>query len=239
MKLEWQPGSMIEAGSKDGEARKLKCARVVGDLHVYVAESGTPSYGFGIFDDGVCSMVVICDQYFGTPEQQMALMSAAFEHVYGASDLFSSHQSMIEASPLRPGQQDQRIDQEAMMIALLGSGKHDVAELRRRGHAAYALRGLVGEVGEVADSIKVWIDYGRPLGNLLEELSDVLFFVAYLAEIQGWTLRDVALAQISKLRDKFGGIWTREKAAASKPIEDPALRSTLEWIASGGRKQIP
>jgi NTP pyrophosphatase (non-canonical NTP hydrolase) len=97
----------------------------------------------------------------------------------------------------------------------------------RQGQASYGLRKMCEESGEVSREIKLWMDYGKPLNKpaLLEELGDVLFSIAFSAEVHGWTLADVAKSQIEKIRSKFGGRWTREKAQEQESLK--SIKTTL------------
>lgn len=66
----------------------------------------------------------------------------------------------------------------------------------------YAFLGLPGEVGEVCSIVAkirrdgVSFDYQQ---NIKKELGDVLWFVAAIASDHGFTLEDVARANINKL----------------------------------------
>lgn len=68
-----------------------------------------------------------------------------------------------------------------------------------------AALGLAGESGEVADQVKKFQypskpgDGGRTYQNLVEELGDVLWYAALLADAIGTTLDDVAGGNIAKL----------------------------------------
>ncbi|QAA35234.1 nucleotide pyrophosphohydrolase [Clostridium manihotivorum] len=61
--------------------------------------------------------------------------------------------------------------------------------------------GLGGEAGEVQDYIKKVLFHGHKLDKekLKEELGDVLWYIGYLAYIQGMTLEEIAIANIEKL----------------------------------------
>lgn len=72
--------------------------------------------------------------------------------------------------------------------------------------------GLVGEAGEYADAIKKWILQGheRPDG---EELGDVLWYIAALAEDSGWDLSAIAGNNIAKLEARYpGGAFSTERS---------------------------
>ena len=72
----------------------------------------------------------------------------------------------------------------------------------------YTTLGLTGEAGEVADKVKKIIrDHGGEMDDdaresIMLELGDVLWYVANLTTELGYTLRDVAGANIQKLSDR-------------------------------------
>jgi NTP pyrophosphatase (non-canonical NTP hydrolase) len=92
---------------------------------------------------------------------------------------------------------------------------------------AHAALGLTSEAGEVATAIKANIIYGKPLDvdNIKEELGDILWFVAFTADVLGFTLEDVAASNITKLRKRYPDDYSDELALArldkiSKVISD-------------------
>lgn len=68
----------------------------------------------------------------------------------------------------------------------------------------YAM-GLAGESGEVVDLIKKEIHHGHPENpeKVKNELGDVMHYVAGLAAMYGWTLEEVATANIMKLSTRY------------------------------------
>ena len=68
----------------------------------------------------------------------------------------------------------------------------------------YAL-GLAGEAGEVADLINKHLGHGLDLDleKVREELGDVLWYVAGLAQVLGLTLSEIAHENINKLERRY------------------------------------
>jgi len=90
--------------------------------------------------------------------------------------------------------------------------------------------GLTGEAGEVADLIKKAIYHGRGFDHfpakegsdlsglikrkdVLDELSDILFYVSAMAQEFGFTLEDVALHNKAKLEKRYKKGFTVEESA--------------------------
>ena len=71
----------------------------------------------------------------------------------------------------------------------------------------YPALGLCGEAGEVAEKIKKTIRGDRPLeeviGNIADELGDVLWYLAILADDLGVELEDVAKWNVDKLQRRM------------------------------------
>lgn len=69
----------------------------------------------------------------------------------------------------------------------------------------YLLHGLPGEVGEVCSLKAKAVRDGKKFDydqNMKKELGDVLWFIACLAADHGFTLAEVANANIHKLQDR-------------------------------------
>lgn len=74
-------------------------------------------------------------------------------------------------------------------------------------NAAYLYNGLSGEVGEVcslyAKAIRDGIeDHKRFSEQIKKELGDVLWFISGLSRLHGFTLKEVADANIAKLKSR-------------------------------------
>jgi NTP pyrophosphatase (non-canonical NTP hydrolase) len=79
---------------------------------------------------------------------------------------------------------------------------------------AYLALGVAGEAGEVAEEVKKSLRKGMTASgvgmpenrkeNLYEELGDVLWYVANLADQLGFDLNDIAEHNIAKLKERHG-----------------------------------
>lgn len=65
--------------------------------------------------------------------------------------------------------------------------------------------GLTGEAGEVADIIKKFLYHNRQfnVGDMKEELGDVLWYLACLANVLDLELGDIAIANLKKLEKRY------------------------------------
>lgn len=75
----------------------------------------------------------------------------------------------------------------------------------RKLRLAVAGLGITGEAGEVADLIKKNLGHGHQLDPeaLKKELGDVLWYVQEVAYLAGFTLEEIAQANIQKLADRY------------------------------------
>lgn len=80
----------------------------------------------------------------------------------------------------------------------------------------HAALGIAGEAGELCDSVKRALVYGRPLDreNLLEEIGDCLWYLALACRAAGFKLEDAAQANLAKLRMRYPAAYSDELAAA-------------------------
>lgn len=78
--------------------------------------------------------------------------------------------------------------------------------------------GLPGESGEVADHVKKWLGHGHELdkNKMLKEIGDVLWYVAVLSNALGFSLQEVAQANIDKLRARYPGGFSVEASQNRK-----------------------
>ena len=74
--------------------------------------------------------------------------------------------------------------------------------------------GLAGESGEVIDAIKKHLYAGHDLDGdaLLMEIGDVLWYLALLCSIFGWTLDDALKVNVEKLHRRFPDGFSCERS---------------------------
>lgn len=72
-------------------------------------------------------------------------------------------------------------------------------------HLMNAMLGLSGETGECCDLVKkCFYQDGRDIrASMMDELSDVMWYVAEAVTAMGWTLDEVAQHNIDKLRKRY------------------------------------
>jgi len=87
----------------------------------------------------------------------------------------------------------------------------------------HAALGLTGEAGEFADCIKKHWAYAQPLDNqnAVEELGDLLWYVALACNALGVSMQEVAAMNIEKLRKRYPNRYQHDLAAfrADKQLE--------------------
>ena len=67
---------------------------------------------------------------------------------------------------------------------------------------AYTTLGLAGEAGEIANKVKKVIRDGRSTDGISDELGDVLWYLAAVANELGADLGDIANNNLKKLADR-------------------------------------
>lgn len=74
-----------------------------------------------------------------------------------------------------------------------------IGELER-----HALHGLVSEVGEIHSPYqKTYQGHGLKYDHIVDEMGDLLWFMAELADAIGTTLEDIASRNIDKLKKRY------------------------------------
>ena len=87
-------------------------------------------------------------------------------------------------------------------------------ELSAKDHLLNGLLGLSGEVGECCDIVKksLYQDRRDFETKLLDELGDVLWYVAETASAIGYTMNEVAIFNIKKLESRYPDGFDSEKS---------------------------
>jgi len=91
----------------------------------------------------------------------------------------------------------------------------------------HAAIGLATEAGEVQDALKKHLFYGKPLDkvNLAEEIGDLFWYCAILADTLGVSFDEIQEKNIAKLKARYGDKFT---AAAALNRDLDAERKILE-----------
>ena len=79
---------------------------------------------------------------------------------------------------------------------------HETAEYPEETATDYLLLGLAGETGEILNKYKKVLRGDPEPGGLSEEIGDVLWYLAELCTVKGWTMGGVAQYNLIKLRDR-------------------------------------
>ena len=113
------------------------------------------------------------------------------------------------------------------------------SEVDPRIHAAL---GLCSESGEFASAVKAHLMYARALDktNLLEEMGDILWFLSLAADSLGFSLRNVMLANIAKLRKRYPeGSFSQERANnRDTRAEIAAIKADVKDFQAGTEVRI-
>ena len=90
-----------------------------------------------------------------------------------------------------------------------------------REQIANAVMGLAGEAGEVADLFKKYLYHGHPVAEstIIDELGDVLFYLAAIATLNGISLDIVAQHNIDKLWKRYPNGFTVQDSIARADCE--------------------
>ena len=78
--------------------------------------------------------------------------------------------------------------------------------------------GLAGEAGEVCDLVKKWQHHRAPrdFEKLKGEAGDVLWYLAHLCNVMGWSLDEIAALNVAKLRARYPEGFTTADSIARR-----------------------
>ena len=79
-----------------------------------------------------------------------------------------------------------------------------------------AALGLAGEAGEVADIVKKKIFHKHKTPSLAYELGDILFYLAWMADLDGCNLQDVMVLNVAKLNERYPDGFSTERSLNRK-----------------------
>ncbi len=91
-------------------------------------------------------------------------------------------------------------------------------ELSDRDALINGVMGLCGESGEVIDLVKKHISHGHELNRekLIDELGDVAWYIARIADVIGVELEDILEHNIEKLRKRYPDGFSKEASINRK-----------------------
>ena len=112
-----------------------------------------------------------------------------------------------------------------------GSGIKPRLNTDQMGVVMHAVLGITSEAGEIADAVKKWVAYGREIDkvNLLEEMGDLVHFITMMCVAQGFTLEQVVMANVNKLKERYPEGFS-EQSALNRDVTKE--RETLERDAN-------
>ena len=102
------------------------------------------------------------------------------------------------------------------------------------------LRGLVNEVGEIADVIKAYIEYGRDLDvvHLTEEIGDAIWRLNQIADAAGIKLSEAMVGNIRKLHKKRYKEGYSDEAAAEENRDREGEKDVVESASNESKVSI-
>lgn len=94
----------------------------------------------------------------------------------------------------------------------------------------HAVIGMMGEVGELAAAVERWLHYGQALdlGNIREEVGDVLWYVALACNTLDLDMGSIMEANIRKLRTRYPEKYRDELAREENRNRAAELKSMTE-----------
>jgi len=104
----------------------------------------------------------------------------------------------------------------------------------------HASKGMITEVGEFTDELKKYEIYGKNLDetNLIEELGDLMWYVAIACDAVGVSLEEVMEKNIAKLKARYGEKFNEEGALNRNLENERALLEDNYLDSEGGIREL-
>ena len=98
----------------------------------------------------------------------------------------------------------------------------------------HALFGLASELGEIM-GLHQKVHQGHPLDEsaLRLEIGDLMWFLAELCDVYGWTMEDIAKANIQKLRNRYKNHFTVEESVNREEYRNKHEHEKSNYYAKG------
>lgn len=92
------------------------------------------------------------------------------------------------------------------------------ADLGEQGDLTHAILGITSEAGEIADAYKKHFAYGKDLNRdaILEEVSDLAWFMNLLIHRLGSTWEDVLASNVAKLEKRYPDLRFNSEHATNR-----------------------
>ncbi|MFZ8932956.1 MAG: nucleoside triphosphate pyrophosphohydrolase family protein [Bacteriovoracaceae bacterium] len=99
--------------------------------------------------------------------------------------------------------------------------------LKRLLHAGI---GISTEAGELLDALKKHIFYGKNLDkvNMAEEVGDLFWYIAIIADELGFEFESVMEKNIEKLKARYGEKFSEEKANLRNLVQERSILETQQ-----------
>lgn len=100
----------------------------------------------------------------------------------------------------------------------------------------HALYGLTSEVGEVM-GLHQKVHQGHPMDEtaLRLEIGDVMWFIAELCDVYGWSMSDIAAANIEKLRNRYRERFSVEESVNRVEYREKKVKQRSKYYANGAK----
>jgi NTP pyrophosphatase (non-canonical NTP hydrolase) len=115
-------------------------------------------------------------------------------------------------------------DHAALVAALIKPGEDMQAEMSARDmELVHMAIGVAGEAGELLDAVKKHTIYRKPLdvGNVVEELGDLEFFLAGVRKLLNIDRSTTLRANIAKLKKRYDTLSYSNAAAIARADKQP------------------